>query len=100
MSVKTLMSLDGRVALITGGSRGLGLQLAEGLSEMGAKLAITARKADELDEARKHLEGVGAEVLTVTNDLSKTATIPAMVDAVLQRYGRIDILVNNAGNTW
>ena len=100
MSVKQLMNLDGRVALVTGGSRGLGLQLAEGLSEMGAKLAVTARKAGELDEARKHLEGRGAEVLTIANDLSKTATVPAMVDAVLQRYGRIDILINNAGNTW
>ena len=100
MSVKQLMSLEGRVALVTGGSRGLGLQLAEGLSEMGARVAITARKADELDEARAHLEGLGAEVLTVTNDLAKTDTVPAMVDAVLGRYGRIDILVNNAGNTW
>ena len=100
MSVKKLMSLEGRVALITGGSRGLGLQLAEALAEMGANLALTARKGDELDEARAHLAGSGAEVLTVTNDLSKVETVPAMVDAVLQKYGRIDILINNAGNTW
>jgi gluconate 5-dehydrogenase len=100
MGVKQLFQLDGKVALITGGSRGLGLQMAEALGEMGCRLAITARKADELKEAQAHLEGLGHEVLTVTNDLSKTEGIPAMVDAVVQRYGTIDILVNNAGATW
>ena len=100
MSVKNLFKLDGRVALITGGSRGLGLQMAEALGEMGCKLAITARKADELAEAKAHLEKLGYEVLTVVNDLSKTDQIPAMVDQVVQRFGTIDILVNNAGATW
>jgi NAD(P)-dependent dehydrogenase (short-subunit alcohol dehydrogenase family) len=100
MSVKQLFSLDGKIALITGGSRGLGLQMAEALGEMGCKLAITARKADELETARAHLEKMGLEVLTVTNDLSKTDQIPGMVDQVLQRYGTVDILVNNAGATW
>ena len=96
MSVKSLLDLTGRTALVTGGSRGLGLQIAEALGEMGAKIAITARKSNELDEARAHLEESGVDVLTITNDLSKTDTVPAMVDAVLQRFGRIDILVNNA----
>ncbi|GIZ51456.1 SDR family oxidoreductase [Noviherbaspirillum aridicola] len=100
MGVKQLFQLDGKVALITGGSRGLGLQMAEALGEMGCRLAITARKADELAEAKAHLEQMGYEVLTVVNDLSKTADIPAMVDQVLQRFGVIDILVNNAGATW
>jgi gluconate 5-dehydrogenase len=100
MSVKELFNLDGRVALITGGSRGLGLQMAEALGEMGCKIAITARKADELTEARAHLEKMGIAVLTVVNDLSKTDGIPGMVDQVLQHYGTIDILVNNAGATW
>jgi gluconate 5-dehydrogenase len=100
MSVKDLMSLKGKVALVTGGSRGLGLQLAEALAEMGANLALSARKADELAEAKAHLAGSGADVLTVVNDLAKVETVPAMVDAVLQKFGRIDILVNNAGNTW
>jgi gluconate 5-dehydrogenase len=100
MGVRQLFQLDGKVALITGGSRGLGLQMAEALGEMGCKLAITARKADELKQAQAHLEGLGYEVLSVTNDLSKPEGIPAMVDAVLQRYGTIDILVNNAGATW
>jgi gluconate 5-dehydrogenase len=100
MGVKQLFQLDGKVALITGGSRGLGLQMAEALGEMGCRLAITARKADELKEAQAHLEGMGYEVLTITNDLSKPEGIPAMVDAAVQRYGTIDILVNNAGATW
>lgn len=100
MSVKELFKLDGRVALITGGSRGLGLQMAEALGEMGCKVAITARKADELAEAQAHLEKQGVEVLTIVNDLSKTDQIPGMVDQVLQRFGTIDILVNNAGATW
>jgi NAD(P)-dependent dehydrogenase (short-subunit alcohol dehydrogenase family) len=100
MGVKELFSLDGRIALVTGGSRGLGLQMAEALGEMGCKLAISARKADELAEARGHLENMGIEVLTVVNDLSKTDQIPALVDQVLAHYGTIDILVNNAGATW
>ena len=100
MSVKQLFDLTGQVALVTGGSRGLGLQMAEALGEMGAKLAITARKADELAEAKKHLEGLGYDVLTVTNDLQKTEDIPGLVDQVVERFGTIDILVNNAGATW
>jgi gluconate 5-dehydrogenase len=100
MSVKKLFDLTGKVAIITGGSRGLGLQMAEALGEMGAKLAITARKADELAEAKAHLEKLGVEVLTVTNDLSKFDQIPGLVSKVLDHYGKIDILVNNAGATW
>ncbi|RZI39907.1 SDR family oxidoreductase [Herbaspirillum sp. HC18] len=100
MGVRDLFKLDGRVALITGGSRGLGLQMAEALGEMGCKLAISARKADELTEAKVHLEKFGYEVSTIVNDLSKTDQIPALVDQVMQRFGTIDILVNNAGATW
>ena len=100
MGVKQLFDLTGKVALITGGSRGLGLQMAEALGEMGAKLALTARKADELSHARAHLEAQGIEVLTVVCDLSIFDKIPGLVDQVLVRYGKLDILVNNAGATW
>jgi NAD(P)-dependent dehydrogenase (short-subunit alcohol dehydrogenase family) len=100
MSVKQLFDLTGKVALVTGGSRGLGLQMAEALGEMGARLAITARKGDELAAAKVHLEQQGIEVLTVANDLSKFDQIPGLVGKVLDTYGRIDILVNNAGATW
>ena len=100
MGVKQLFDLTGKTALITGGSRGLGLQMAEALGEMGAKLAITARKADELAEAKAHLEGLGMEVHTFANDLQNFDAIPALVDDVLAQLGTIDILVNNAGATW
>jgi NADP-dependent 3-hydroxy acid dehydrogenase YdfG len=74
--------------------------MAEALGEMGAKLAITARKADELAEAKAHLKAQGIEVLTVVNDLSKFDQIPGLVDGAGKHYGKIDILVNNAGATW
>ena len=100
MSVINLFDLTGKVAIVTGGSRGLGLQMAEALGEMGARLAITARKADELAAAKAHLEKQGIEVLNVVNDLSQFDRIPDLVGKVLDHYGRIDILVNNAGATW
>jgi NAD(P)-dependent dehydrogenase (short-subunit alcohol dehydrogenase family) len=102
MSVKQLLDLSGKVALVTGGSRGLGLQLAEALAEMGASLALTARKADELAEATSRLAAryPSTEVLTIANDLARTDTVPAMVDTVLAKFGRVDVLINNAGNTW
>ena len=100
MSVKDLFDLSGKVALITGGSRGLGLQIAEALGETGAKVAITARKQDELDEAAARLAKQGVETLTIAGDLSKFDTIPGMVEKAVARYGTVDILVNNAGTTW
>ncbi len=100
MTVKQLFDLTGKVALVTGGSRGLGLQMATGLGEMGAKLALTARKADELAAAEAHLRGLGCEVRTFAHDLSKPDTIPGLVDEMLAAYGTIDILLNNAGTTW
>jgi NAD(P)-dependent dehydrogenase (short-subunit alcohol dehydrogenase family) len=100
MKTSQLFELKGKVALVTGGSRGLGLQIATGLGEMGCKVAITARKADELAEAAKHLAGLGIEAHTLTHDLSKLETIPAMVAEVVKRFGDVDVLVNNAGATW
>jgi gluconate 5-dehydrogenase len=100
MSVKKLFDLSGKVALITGGSRGLGLQMAEALGEMGAKVAIAARKAPELEQAKAHLAKAGIEAKTVVNDLQVTETVKPMVEEVLKAFGRIDILVNNAGAAW
>ncbi len=100
MGVKDLFDLSGKTALITGGSRGLGLQIAEAFGEVGAKVAITARKQGELDEAAARLSKQGVEALTIAGDLSKFDTIPGMVDKAVERYGTIDILVNNAGATW
>lgn len=100
MSIRKLLDLSGKTALITGGSRGLGLQMAEALGEMGAKVAITARKAAELEEASAHLSTLGIESLTVVNDLQATDTVKPMVEDVLKAFGQIDILINNAGATW
>lgn len=100
MNVKKLFDLAGKTALITGGSRGLGLQMAEALGEMGAKIAIIARKPDELAEAAARLKHQGIETITMVNDLSKLEGIPDLVATVLERLGGIDILVNNAGTTW
>ena len=100
MGVKELFDLRGKVAVVTGGSRGIGLQMAEALGEMGARVAITARKVDELEEARGHLAAAGIDCMCVQGDLAQFATIPAMVDAVLAPWGHIDILVNNAGCNW
>ena len=100
MSARNLFDLTGKVALVTGGSRGLGLQMAEALGEMGARVAITARKPDELAEAQAHLESLGIEALAIPGDLSQFDQIPAMVDRTVESLGAIDILVNNAGATW
>jgi len=100
MSVRNLLDLSGKTAIVTGGSRGIGLQMAAALGEMGAKVALTARKQDELDEARADLDSAGIECLTIAGDLADTAAIPGLVDAVLARWGQIDILVNNAGCNW
>ncbi|WP_322058374.1 SDR family oxidoreductase [Paraburkholderia sp. J63] len=100
MSVKELFQLDGRIALVTGGSRGLGLQMAEALGELGCKVVISARKTDELAGAEAHLRGRGIEAKAVVCDLQKFDRIPALVDEVLSAHGRVDILVNNAGATW
>lgn len=100
MSVQQLFDLTGQVTFITGGSRGLGLQMAEALGGMGAKVAISARKQHELDEAKAHLESQGITVMAVAADLSKLEGIPDVVEQVVSGLGDIDILVNNAGATW
>jgi gluconate 5-dehydrogenase len=100
LGIRELFELKGRVALVTGGSRGLGLQIAQGLGEMGAKIAISARKGAELEQAKLRLANLGIETLTVVNDLAKPEQVPALVEAVAGHYGKIDILVNNAGTSW
>lgn len=99
-NVRSLFDLGGRVALVTGGSRGIGLQMAEALGEMGAAVVLAARKQNELDEARAHLADRSIECLALTADLAQPAAIAPAVEATLARFGRIDILVNNAGCNW
>ena len=100
MSIKDLFNLQDRVAVVTGGSRGLGLQIAEAYAEQGARLALVARKRAQLEEAQALLEALGAEVLTVAADLSEPGNIATLVEEVMGAWERIDILVNNAGATW
>src|SRR5678810_414655 len=100
MNVRELLELKGRVALVTGGSRGLGLQIAEALGEMGARIAITARKQNELDEAVAHLKKKKIEATAYVCDMGKREAIPPVADEVLKKLGKVDILVNNAGATW
>ena len=100
MNVQQLFDLKGRVALVTGGSRGLGLQMAEALGEMGAKVAISARKKDELDEAVSHLSSLEIDATPFVCDIGKREQVAPLADAVLKKFGKVDILVNNAGATW
>ncbi|TME30642.1 MAG: glucose 1-dehydrogenase [Chloroflexi bacterium] len=100
MGVLDTFGLDGKVALVTGGSRGLGLQIAEALGEAGAAVAITARRELGLHEAARHLEERGIKTLSVVCDISKNDQVEAAVDQVIGRFDHIDILVNNAGATW
>lgn len=99
-SVKHSMDMTGKVALVTGGSRGLGLQIAEALREYGAKILLTSRKADDLAAAQTHLAGLGIASDWIAADSEKDDQIVALVDEALKRAGRIDVLVNNAGANW
>src|SRR5436305_3937174 len=93
MSVKQLFDLAGKTALVTGGSRGLGLQMAEALGEMGARVALTARKAHELDAAKAHLAAMGIEALPIPCDMSDAGAIGRAVETAIGALGPIDILV-------
>lgn len=92
-----MFDLTGKVALVTGGSRGLGLYMARGLRELGAELAITARSESDLATAQVELEARGGKVLAISHDLSDLGAMGQLVDQVLAGLGEIDILVNNAG---
>jgi len=100
MGVLDTFRLDGQVALVTGGSRGLGLQIAEGLGEAGAAVAITARREEGLAQAVRHLSDRGIKAMSTRCDISKNDQVEAAVKQVLEHFEHIDILVNNAGATW
>jgi len=98
--VSTLFDLTGRTALVTGGSRGLGLQIARSLAEAGARVMISARKQNELESAAANLQSCGLDVQYTPADTSDPAQIEQLCDRTMQAFGKIDILVNNAGATW
>ncbi|MFN3610503.1 SDR family oxidoreductase [Tepidimonas sp.] len=99
-TIAQLFDLSGRTALVTGGSRGLGLQLAQALGEAGAKVMLTARKADELEEATAQLQSQGIDARWIAADCAREDDIHRLAAETLQRLGDIDILVNNAGAAW
>lgn len=100
MSEHNLFDLTGRTALITGGSRGLGLQMAEALGAYGARLLLSARRSDELREAQAHLRERRIEAEWVAADGSKPEGIAALTEAVFGKLAHLDILINNAGTSW
>jgi gluconate 5-dehydrogenase len=99
-TTQELFSLKGKAALVTGGSRGLGLQMAEALGEQGARIVISARKQEELDEAVAHLARRGIDASAIAVDLAQESAVLPFVEEALRRLGQIDILVNNAGASW
>lgn len=98
--LKDLFDLSGRSAIVTGGSRGLGREMAEGLVEAGASLMLCARRADWLEPTVGELRERGHRVEGRLCDVVDPTQVQAVVDATLAAYGKIDILVNNAGITW
>jgi NAD(P)-dependent dehydrogenase (short-subunit alcohol dehydrogenase family) len=100
MALKELLDLTGKTALITGGSRGLGLQIAAGYGEMGARVVISARKADELEAACTELRAADVDASWIAADGANPSDIDRLAQETMTRLGHVDILVNNAGATW
>ena len=99
-SIQQLFDLTGRTALVTGGSRGLGLQIAEALGEAGARVVLSARKTAELEAAVEALTQRGIAADWIAADSSQPTEVQRLADEAMARLGHVDILVNNAGATW
>ena len=99
-TIQQLFDLKGKTALVTGGSRGLGLQLAHALGEAGARVMLSSRKAEDLIESAAALKAAGIDADWLAADCAKEADIRALGDEAIRRMGHVDILVNNAGAAW
>lgn len=99
-TIQQLFDLTGKTALVTGGSRGLGLQLAQALGEAGARVMLSSRKAEDLMESAVGLRSAGIDADWIAADCSKEADLRALAEETIQRFGHVDILVNNAGAAW
>ncbi len=100
MNVKDMFDLKGKVAIVTGGGRGIGLKMAEGLAEVGANVVLCSRKIENCQRAAQDLEKLGVRTFALACDVKSQASIQSVVDRTLQEFGRLDILVNNSGVTW
>jgi NAD(P)-dependent dehydrogenase (short-subunit alcohol dehydrogenase family) len=99
-TIQQLFDLTGKTALVTGGSRGLGLQMAHALGEAGARVMISSRKAEDLTEAVAELKAAGIQADWIAADCAKETDLRALAEESIKRMGRVDILVNNAGAAW
>ena len=99
-TIQQLFDLSGKTALIAGGSRGLGLQMAHAGGEARARIMLSSRKADDLEQATAELQAAGIDARWVAADCAKDTEITRLADETLQRMGDVDILVNNAGASW
>ena len=99
-TIQQLFDLSGKTAIVTGGSRGLGLEMAEGLAEAGAALMLCARREEWLTPAVQEMKTRGFTVESALCDVSKPDAVQAVVDQTVRRFGQVDILINNAGVTW
>ena len=100
MNVMELFDLRGKTAIVTGGSTGLGLQMAFGLAEAGANIVVCSRKLERCQEAAERIETLGVKALALRCDLNREEEIDQVVKETVRRFGRIDVLVNNSGKTW
>jgi len=100
MHIQELFDLTGRVAVVTGGSRGLGQEIAEGLAEAGASLMLCARREQWLTPTLEEMRGRGFTVAGRTCDVTSQTDVDAVIAATMETYGRLDILINNAGISW
>ena len=99
-NIKELFDLSGKTAIVTGGSRGIGKEMAEGLAEAGANLVICARREEWLTETLEEFRAKGFRVEGKTGDVSKEADVQAVVDETIAKFGQVDVLINNAGISW
>ncbi|MGE7672817.1 SDR family oxidoreductase [Lysinibacillus sp. NPDC094403] len=100
MTVLDLFSLKGKTAIVTGGGRGLGAQIAQGFAEAGANIVLCSRKVEACEEVAAELAKLGVQTLALACDVTKPEDVANVVSKTLESFGKIDILVNNSGASW
>ena len=100
MNVREMFDLNNQVAIVTGGGRGIGFKMAEGLAEVGANIVLCSRKVENCQKAAQNLAKLGVKTLAMACDVTSPASIQNVVDKTLEEFGRLNILVNNSGVTW